>query len=56
MILVDANLLLRAYNKAAPQYRAAHCWLDEAMSGQPIVRLPWTTILAFIRISTSSRV
>src|SRR5580658_6592970 len=56
MILVDANLLLYAYNKAAPQYRAARSWLEEAMSGQQIVLLPWTTILAFLRISTSSRV
>jgi uncharacterized protein len=56
MILVDANLLLYAYNKGAPQFRAARAWFEEAMSGQQVVLLPWTTILAFLRISTSSRV
>lgn len=56
MILVDANLLLHAYNKAAPQYREARSWFEEAMSREQIVLLPWAAILAFLRISTSSRV
>jgi uncharacterized protein len=56
MILVDANLPLYAHNKAAAQYRAARSWFEDAMSGQQIVLLPWTTLLAFLRISTSPRV
>jgi len=56
MMLVDANLPLYAYNKAAPQFRDARAWMEDAMSGQQIVLLPWTSILAFLRISTSNRV
>lgn len=56
MILVDANLLLYAYDLASPHHEAARRWLeDELSSGRP-VRLALVTLLAFVRIATDRRV
>ena len=55
MILIDANLLLYAYDSAAPQHAAARRWLEEAFSRPEPVLLPWASILAFLRISTNPR-
>ena len=56
MILVDANLLLYAYNTSSEHYDRARRWLEELLSKpQQPVGLPWATILAFLRISTNSR-
>jgi uncharacterized protein len=56
MILIDANLLLYAYNRTSDQHERARVWLEDALTGSQSVWLPWTVILAFLRISTSSRV
>ena len=56
MILVDANLLLYAYHERAPEHRAARAWLESTLSGSELVRFPWVTIWAFLRIMTSPRV
>ena len=56
MILIDANLLLYAYNSSAKQHKAARTWLEGVLSSTAPVRLAWMTILAFLRISTSARV
>jgi uncharacterized protein len=56
VILLDANVLLYAYNADAPQQRAAARWLGELLdSGEP-VGLPTPTIWAFLRISTNARI
>ena len=52
MTLVDANVLLYAVNTASPQHRAAKAWLDDALSGDARVGLPWLSLLAFVRIAT----
>ena len=55
MILVDANLLLYAYNQSSEHHERARRWLEELLSKpQQPVGLPWATILAFLRISTNS--
>jgi uncharacterized protein len=54
--LVDANVLLHAVNGSAPDHRVAKSWLDDAMSGGSPVGLPWSCVLAFIRIATQRRV
>jgi toxin-antitoxin system PIN domain toxin len=51
--LVDANVLLYAVNPATTHHKAARAWLDDALDGHEPVGLAWTTLLAFIRISTS---
>ena len=56
MILVDANLLLYAYQPRAPQHPASRQWFEAAMQGTELVRFAWLTIWAFVRISTHPRV
>lgn len=56
MILVDANLLLHAYNPRSPQHDASRRWLEDALSGPELIRFAWVTLWAFIRIATSPRV
>lgn len=56
MILIDANLLIYAYNSAANQHQASREWLEEALSGSQLVRFAWLSIWAFLRISTNPRV
>jgi hypothetical protein len=55
MILVDANLLLYAKIEDYEQHAAAREWLDEQLTGTARVGLPWPSLLAFLRISTNSR-
>jgi toxin-antitoxin system PIN domain toxin len=56
MILVDANLLLHAYNPRSLEHDRSRAWLEEVFSGTSLVRLAWVTVWAFIRIATSPRV
>lgn len=56
MTILDANLLLYAYNSNAPQQGMAAEWLRELLESRETVGLPWVTIWAFIRISTNSRI
>lgn len=56
MILIDANLLLYAYNPDAQQHEPARRWLESVLSGTTPVRFAWITVLAFLRIATSPRV
>ena len=55
MILIDANVLLYAYDSSSPHYRAARGWLETTTSKTESIGLSWMTLLAFIRISTSRR-
>jgi toxin-antitoxin system PIN domain toxin len=55
VILLDANLLLYAYNEADERHEAARRWLEGVLSGPEEVRLAWVTILAFLRIGTNPR-
>ncbi len=52
MIVLDVNLLIYAINEDAPLPRKAKAWLEGAMSGAETVGLPWTVILAFLRLTT----
>ncbi len=55
MIVLDANLLIYAYDKASPLYEKSHSWLEDALSGVEIVGLPWQSIAAFLRVMTNPR-
>ena len=55
MILVDANLLLYAYNADAPEHAASARWLQDLLSGPETVGFAWSTLWAFLRISTNAR-
>jgi hypothetical protein len=56
MILIDANLLLYAYDPRAAQHEASRVWLETALGGSSLVRFAWLTLWAFLRISTNPRV
>jgi toxin-antitoxin system PIN domain toxin len=55
LILLDANILLYAYDQAAREHERAMGWLQRVLSSPRPVRLAWVTILAFLRISTDPR-
>ena len=55
MTILDANILLYAYNEDAPQHGASAEWLERLLNGAEMVGLPWTTLWAFLRISTNAR-
>lgn len=52
MNLVDANVLLNAVNRSAPDHAVAKRWLDEALSGGAPVGFAWVALLAVMRLST----
>jgi toxin-antitoxin system PIN domain toxin len=56
MMLVDANILLYAYNPRATKHQASRQWLEATLSGPELVRLAWMSVWAFLRISTNPRV
>ena len=53
MTLVDANILLYAANRSAPEHDRARDWLDSQLSGTARVGLPWPSLLAFVRLATN---
>ncbi len=55
MTILDANLLLYAYNADAPEHDAARAWVQGILAGRDWVGLAWLTIWAFLRISTNPR-
>jgi uncharacterized protein len=55
-MLLDANVLIYAVSAASPHNESARNWLTEALNGAERIALPWQTIGAFVRITTSSRI
>jgi toxin-antitoxin system PIN domain toxin len=55
MILVDANLLLYAYDSAAPEHAKARRWLEEVLAKPEPVLFPWNSVHAFLRIASNPR-
>jgi len=55
VIVLDANLLLYAYDSASAQHEPARRWVEAVLSGVEPVGLPWQTISAFLRIATNVR-
>ena len=56
MILVDANILIYAFDVDSPQHGPAHTWLEGSLNAATRVALPWPSLLAFLRIATNPRV
>jgi toxin-antitoxin system PIN domain toxin len=56
MILIDANLLLYAYDSQAAEHEASRRWLEAVLSRADLVRFSWPTLWAFLRIATNPRV
>jgi len=55
VIVLDANILLYAYDSTSVQHDKARIWIEETFSQAAPVGLPWQTIAAFLRIMTNSR-
>jgi hypothetical protein len=55
VILIDANLLIYAYNPAASEHTRAKTWLSGVLSQPEPVRLALITVLAFMRILSNPR-
>ena len=55
MTLLDANILLYAYNPGSPEHASCSRWLENALSGREPVGLAWAVILAFARLATNPR-
>lgn len=55
MIVLDANLLIYAYNRGSAHHAKARAWLEMTFSGAEMVGLPWQTMSAFLRVMTNQR-
>ena len=55
MRLIDANLLLYAYDSTSPRYEPVRRWLEEVMTGDEEVGLAIVSLLTFLRIGTNPR-
>jgi uncharacterized protein len=53
--LLDANILLYAYDSDSAHHSICRSWLETALNSGEIVALRWQTLLAFVRISTNSK-
>jgi len=52
VIVPDVNLLVYAYNEAAPSHAAARAWWESALSADRRVGLAWAVVFGFIRLVT----
>ncbi len=56
MIIVDANVLVYAYTSSyAQQQERARTWLEEQLATAARVALPWSSLMAFVRLVTNAR-
>jgi len=55
MIVPDANLLIYAHYSGASEHPRAASWLEAVLSGPEKVGLSWSTIFAFLRVTTTPK-
>ncbi|HHO54754.1 MAG TPA: PIN domain-containing protein [Trueperaceae bacterium] len=55
-MLIDVNLLIYATHEFMPEHKLAKAWLEEVLNSQNRVAIPWSNLLAFIRISSNPRI
>lgn len=55
-MIVDANLLVYAHVASYRQHGVAHDWLEDQLVTAPRVGLPWSSLLAFVRLVSNPRV
>ena len=56
MILLDANLLVYAWNQEAPQHERSSIWLQKRLNDRRGVGISWATLLAFVRLVSNRRI
>lgn len=52
MKILDANLLLYAYDASSPFHAEARLWLETLLSGNELIGIPWQSVGAFLRVVT----
>ena len=55
MIVVDANLLIYAYDLDSAHHKKSLSWLEGVLSGVEAAGLPWQSVSAFLRVVTNRR-
>jgi toxin-antitoxin system PIN domain toxin len=55
MIVLDANILLYAYDTTSGQHIVARGWIEQVLSSGAAVGIPWQTAAAFLRVVTNPR-
>jgi len=55
VIVLDANILLYAYDSASSHHSKARAWVERVFSAAAPIGLPWQTVTAFLRIMTNPR-
>lgn len=56
MTIIDANILLYAYDENAQQHDRTGKWLNALLASDEQIGLPWITLWAFVRLSTNTRI
>ncbi len=56
MTVLDANILIYAWNEDDPRHRVARNWVETLFSREDWIGIPWLTIWAFLRLTTNPRV
>jgi toxin-antitoxin system PIN domain toxin len=55
VIVLDANILIYAYDSGSSQHTKARDWVEKTFSGLESVGLSWQTVTAFLRVMTNAR-
>ena len=55
MIVLDANVLLYAYDLHSEKHVKARAWVERVFSDGTPVGLPWQTVAAFLRVVTNPK-
>lgn len=53
MIILDANILLYAYDSGSLLHREARAWVESVFSSGDAIGLPWQTVGAFLHVATN---
>jgi len=53
VIVLDANILLCAYDSSSGKHAQARAWVERVFSGGTLVGIPWQTVSAFLRVVTN---
>jgi len=55
VIVLDANLLIYAYNSGSAYHTRARRWLEATLSGTDVLGVSWHAISAFLRVMTNPK-